>query len=336
MWQTYTMKRQTQQWHIGIAALICTALTACAEKQPEHSQLSQQPPPATQVASNSETHQSRLSTRARISYADLAALATTEIPAEHTGIGKQKTCKKVIGLKMCGTARWKYTVQRMGEIQIAGQDDFVVINVPMRFFGNAGIGGDVAKVLNLDAMDFAGAMMTQLRLKLDLTENWCPQIKTEASYQWTDAPRLEWAGGIDINLKDKVDEAIAKQLAGLEEKISGAIDCEQFRHSIQTQWKQHSIPLDLPNNNTLFLNIVPNGFSFSGIKTEADKLGLAFTLDAQTNVQNAALETVELSLPALTRSEYQAGSTQFNVLIRAAYSQLQSLAEQQIVGQRFS
>ena len=72
------------------ALLVLLGLSACTEKKPEHSQLSEQPPEATQIANVSVEHQSRFSTRARISYADLTALAEAEIPASNTGNGKQK------------------------------------------------------------------------------------------------------------------------------------------------------------------------------------------------------------------------------------------------------
>lgn len=323
-------------WRFATALTSLLAITSCSEKQPEHSQVSQPPPEATQVADVSVEHQSRFSTRARIDYNDLAALAEEEVPEKHEGTGKQKTCKRVLGLKVCGNARWKYTVQRQGPISITGQDDYVVLGVPMRFFGDAGIGGDVARALNLNAMDFAGAMNMQIRLKLDLNSDWCPVIDTDVSYEWTQTPKLEWTAGIDFNLKDKVDKAIAKQLASMQNLAANAVDCEEFRNNIQSQWKQYSIPIDIPNSDTLYLNIEPNGFSFSGIRTEQDKLGLAFSLDAQTSVQPQALETESLALPALTRTEYQAGDTRFNVLIRASYTQLQALASEKIVGQTFS
>lgn len=212
------MNQRPCQWPARCVIVLCTALIACAEKPPEHSQLSEAPPPATQTAAASAVHQSRLSTRARINYSDLVALADTEVPAEHSDNGRQKICKKVIGIKMCGNARWVYTVAREGPIQISGQDDFVIINVPMRFFGDAGIRGDVAKVLKINSMDFSGALNAQLRLKIDLNEDWCPKILTEVTYQWTVEPRLEWVAGIDVNLKEKADKAIRKQLAGLEQK----------------------------------------------------------------------------------------------------------------------
>jgi len=330
------MRSLHSQHTCGALLLACSFTMACTEKVPEHTQLSQQPPTATQVATNSQVYQSSFSTRARIAYSDLASLAEDEVPAEHTDTGRQKICKKVLGLKLCGNARWNYTVLREGEIQISGQDDFVAINLPMRFFGDAGIGGDVAKVLNINAMKFDGAMNAQILLKLDLQEDWCPTVKSDVSYQWTSAPKLEWAAGIDINLEDRLDKAIKKQLSSLQAKAANAIDCQQFRQAIQTQWKQHSIPLDLPGNETMYLNIEPDGFSFSGIKTEADKLGLAFSLDTKTSVQNQALPNETLPLPALSRSEYQAGQTTFNVLVRARYMQLQSIAEEQIKGKTFS
>jgi len=330
------MNQRLCRWRAHWIVALCIVLSACAEKRPEHSQLSKAPPPATLKAVTSTVHQSRLSTRARINYSDLVALAEQEVPAEHTDDGSQKICKKVIALKMCGTARWAYTVAREGQIQISGQDDFVIINVPMRFFGDAGIRGDVAKVLNIDSMDFYGALNAQLRLKIDVNENWCPGLTAKMSYQWTQEPRLEWVAGIDINLKDKADKAIRKQLAGLEQRALDAIDCNQFRESMQAQWKPHNIPLELPDNNAMYLNIVPNRFSFSGVRTESDKLGLAFTLEAQTSVQSTIPATEPQALPALTRSEYVPGSTQFNVLIRAAYSQLTALADQHLTGKEFT
>ena len=329
----------TQKPNIQRAAIILSTvlgIAGCAEKPPEHSQVSQQPPAATQLANQTVEHQSRFSTRARIAYADLAALADEEIPAKHVGDGKQKVCKKVLGLKLCGNARWQYTVQREGNISINGQDDYVILGVPMRFFGKAGIGGDVARALNMNAMDFSGAMNLQLRLKLDLADDWCPVIDTSVSYEWTKAPRLEWTAGIDFNLKDQVDKAITKQLAGLQDMAANAVDCDEFRNTIQSQWKQYSIPIDLPKSDTVYLNIEPNGFSFSGIKTEQEKLGLAFSLDAQTSVQATALATTTLPLPTLSRTNYQAGETRFSVLIRASYAQIESLAAEKIVGQTFS
>lgn len=336
LWQTPQM---TFRYHYALTVaplLLLTVLSACSEKVPEHTQLSERPPQATQVVASPHKSTSRLSTRMRISYADLAALVEEEVPTSHTDVGKQKVCKKILGMKACGNARWEYTVERDGNVDISGSDDYIEINVPMNFFGVAGIGGDVSKLLKLDKLKFNGAMLATLKLKLDLTDDWCPAITTDANYQWTKTPRLKWKGGLNLDMEEKVDDAIDEQLAGLQKRAENAIDCVQFRQSIEEHWTQHSIPLDLPNNDKMYLNIEPSGFSFSGIKTETDKLGLAFMLDAQTSLDGDALEPKPLTLPPLNRSEYETGTTEFNVLIRAAYTQLQSLAEKELVGKTFS
>ena len=317
---------------LGIALL----LVACAEKAPEHSQVSAQPPISDEIASIETVRQSRFATRARISYQDLAALAEAEVPAEHKGDGAKKICKRTLGIKLCGNAKWNYTVQREGAVSVAGENDFVLISVPMRFFGNAGIRGDVAKLLNLDALDFSGAMNVQLRMKFDLAENWCPLIETDMQYTWTKEPRLEWTAGMGMNLKDQLDKAIRKQMGGLQERAQNAIDCDAFRETIQTQWRKQSIALDLPQTDTLYLNIEPTAFAFSGIKTEEDKLGLAFTLDAETIVQPQPVTAQTLALPIVSRTEYQAGTTHFTILIRAAYSQLEVAATERLVGETFT
>jgi len=319
-----------------VLALPLALVFACAEKEPAHSLVSEAPPPATATADVSMVHQSRFSTRARVAYEDLMTLAEQQVPREHEGVGKQKVCKKALGIKLCGNARWEYVVIREGELEIQGQDDYVTIDFPMRFSGNAGLGGDVSKLLNINAMDFAGAMNTRLLLKLDLADDWCPVIDTNVKYEWTQTPRVEWTAGMGINLQDHLDKAISKQLANLQQMAVDSIDCEQFRESIQAHWRQHSIPLDLPDMETMYLNIEPNGFSFSGIKTEPQKLGLAFALDAKTSLQPQSVEQTSLPLPVVSRTEYEAGLTRFSVLIRAPYVQLQTLAEKQVTGQTFT
>jgi len=82
---------------------------------------------------------------------------------------------------------------------------------------------------------------------------------------------------------------------------------------------------------------VPTGFAFSGMNTESDKLGLSFTLEAQTNVESTPLQNTDpLILPPVTRSDYAIGQTRFNVLIKADYNKLQALAAPHLIGQTFT
>ncbi len=322
---------------ISLCSTALVYLSACSEKPPEHTQVSQQPPTATNHANTSVKHTSYFSSRARINFDDLALLAETEVPAKHSDSDKKRICKRVLGIKLCGTANWVYNVNRDGPVKVSGLDNNIHIDIPMSFDGTAGIRGDVAKVLQMDAMDFSGSLNAKLILHLDIAENWCPVIKPQINYAWTKTPRLNWAAGIDFNLQDKLDKAINKQLASLQENVLQSIDCSEFRKKINEQWKPHSLALDLPDTDTVYLHIVPTAFSFSGMKTESDKLGLSFTLEAQTHVDAMAIQNTEpLILPPVTRTEYAVGETRFNVLIKADYGKLQSLAEPHLVGQTFT
>lgn len=321
-------------------SLCCAALvllSACAEKEPEHSQISQKPPAAIRHADAGVKHTSFISSRARVNFDDLALLAETEVPTTHSDSDTKRICKRVLGIKICGTANWVYNVNRDGPVMVSGLENNIHIDIPMSFDGTAGIRGDVAKVLKMDAMDFAGSLNAKLILHLDIAENWCPVIKPQINYEWTKTPKLNWAAGIDINLQDRLDKAINKQLATLQKTVLDSIDCSEFRQQINEQWKPHSLALDLPNADTVYLNIVPTGFSFSGMNTDADQLGLSFTLEAQTNVESSPIQNTELLiLPPVTRKEYGIGETRFNVLIKADYAKLQALAEPHLLGKTFT
>ena len=322
---------------LALCSVSVVLLSACAEKEPEHTQISQKPPAANRLADAGMKHTSFISSRARVSFEDLALLAEAEVPASHSDADTKRICKRVLGIKICGTANWKYNVNRDGPVQVSGLDNNIHIDIPMSFDGTAGIRGDVAKVLKMDAMDFAGSLNAKLILHLDLAENWCPVIKPQIQYAWTKTPRLNWAAGIDINLQDRLDKAINTQLAALQETVLQSIDCSKFRQQINEQWKPHSLALDLPNTDTVYLNIVPTGFAFSGMNTESDKLGLSFTLEAQTNVESTPLQNTDpLILPPVTRSDYAIGQTRFNVLIKADYNKLQALAAPHLIGQSFT
>ncbi len=355
LWQTDGMLYRTNFNRLATLApllLLSAALISCAEKEPEPIVLSERPAAINELTSsdaasdassdnsiekfNTEIQQSKISTRTRISYADLESLLEKSIPATHTDVDQKKICKRVLGIKLCGTANWNYTIVREDSVNIKGEDNFVVLTTPMRFSGQGGISGDVAKVLALDALDFKGALNIVARLHFDLDESWCPVVTTNVQYQWTENPKVKWAAGIDFNVKEQIDGELTKQLAGLQEKVNAEIDCEKFRTQISEQWKSHSIKLDLPQAQSSYLNFFPTGFSFSGINTEQDHLGIAFTLDAETIVQAEAVIETREALPPVKRNPYQPGFTRFDIVIHADYEQLHALASPSLTGKTFT
>ena len=282
------------------------------------------------------SHISQIGIRTQISYTDIAALVESELPQVQSGKGQKQLCDRVLGIKICGTTQWQYSVERSEEVNIGGHHDQVIITLPLNFKGKVGLQGDIARLLNIEEMDFDGALQARIYMGFDLSADWCPIINSHIEYHWTQSPRIEWIAGVDFNLQEKLDSVIAKQLEKLEDTIADSIDCQRFRNDMATHWRSYSIMLDIPSMQEMYLNLVPTSFAFSGMHTNTKKIGMAFLLEATSTLQATPIPEQIRELPSLRKVEYQSGKTVFNLLIRTNYSQLHELAAPAIVGKSFS
>lgn len=282
------------------------------------------------------TSTSDIGIRARISFEDLTTLVTNEMPDTHSGTGRKRECKRVLGIKLCGTGVWTYTVARQAPPTITGIDDKAIIQIPLEFNGTAGMQGDVAKALKLSKLDFNGAMNATVRLGFNLNPDWCPVFSTEVEYEWLKNPKVAWAAGLEFDIRDQLDKAIREQLESLSETLNSKVDCEAFRANLSEHWRSYSFPLNITENETAFLNLEPTGFAFSGLRTEPDRFGVTFVLSSNTTVETAMGELISNELPPLKRVDYTPGVTTFNVLLRLDYDQLQRIAAPTLVGRTFN
>ncbi len=263
---------------------------------------------------------SQLGVRLRVDYDDLVQVIETSLPASQTDTGKKKICKKVIGFKACSTVVWDYTLNRTGNVSVtpdAFETERVRIAFPFEFAGTAGLRGELAKVLGLNSVDFDGALDISISTALDIAGDWCPQVTATVDYTWSRSPRVEWAGGLDFNVKKLVDDQLQKKLNDIDDMLASAIDCQRIQEEILAEWQPRSLPLDLgldsivtsssgsstdahteTNTNEaqaltlqpLYLNLTPQGAAFSGIKTEAEALGFTLQLDSLISVDAVAVQ----------------------------------------------
>lgn len=309
--------------------------------------------------------QSNIGLRLRVSYQDLEAVLASEVPEVQEGTGRKRVCKRVIGIKICGTANWVYTATRTDEISVTGEFDQVRFLVPIRFDGTAGVDGDAAKRLGLNDVDFQGAVAADIGMTLDLDDQWCPVITTDIKYRWTESPKVRWAGGIDIGIQSRLDETIDDQLKDIDERIKESIDCEVFRQQLGEQWRPRSFPIELPSSEAeesaaeeyvqadldtevkdpvasrskagfLYLNLRPQSMQFSGVKTETDRLGVSFVLVSETTVDAEPVADKPIELPVLQRTDYAVGQTSFELPISLPYEVLERFAREEVVGRTFT
>jgi len=282
------------------------------------------------------SRRSQIGLRAKVSYQVFSELIHQHVPAVHEGAGNERKCERVIGIKVCGTADWQFSVRRGNTIQVSGHDDTVVLLMPVEFSGTAGVRGDIARSLGLSNLDFSGALEATIKLGFDLDANWCPTIATDITYAWTQTPKVEWIGGMDVNIKKYLSDEIDKQLSELPEKLRESIQCDQFRAELAKHWRSYSFPLNLTDDQTMHLNLTPQGFRFSGVHTDESHLGVSFVLEANAVAESAPLDSQQLTLPQLRSIEYKPGKLVFELLVRREYKHLQALAEPELIGQTFT
>lgn len=319
LWQTRSMKKQLKTAAAMLSAV--ALLSACGEAAVEKVVVSEKPEPT--VVENDYIQQpSQLGVRLRVEYDDLVRIIETSIPGEQEDTGKKRVCKKVLGFKACSTVLWDYRLRRTGAVSVSAQDqqnDSVRIAFPFEFEGTAGIRGELAKALGLSTVDFDGAVDIATVSKLDIAGDWCPKIQATVDYKWSREPRVEWAGGLDFNVRKLLDSELEKQLKDIDRHLASAIDCEQIRNEVMANWQPRSLPLDLDlalvgvddaetlsaeqagtKDNSIvtttaeaveqmYLNVTPLAAAFSGVKTESDALGFTLQLDSLLSIDSTAV-----------------------------------------------
>lgn len=339
MFKVNTIKRV-----LALLASVATlvALSSCnGDSTP--TQVSEQPDQLSQAVSSQTTARTgRLGIRSRIAYSDIQSLIETSLPNAYPVQDSKRVCKKIFGLKACGTARWNLTVERKGDIAVTGKNQHILVKAPIAFDGVVGIDGGVAKALGLSDFDVGGTVLADIKLGLDIDSNWCPAISVSVDYNWIDTPTAVWRGSVDLSLESVVNDALDKQLSTLEPRINELINCEDFREQLQAQWRSYSFAFDLPvhelpnESSKMHLNFTPSAFSFSGLHTDDKKLGLGFAIDGVTVFEPQAVALKTIPLPPLEKIAYQNSRSEFDILFRATYTQLEQIIQPSVQGKTFT
>ncbi len=328
--------------------LAVMALSGC-QREPDAVQVSERPDAAGEsTPQRVQAGTSRFGLRARVSYADIEAIAAEKLPGDYPVAGEKRVCKRLLGIRVCGTALWDLLIEQTAPLAVSGSDGQIIASAPLRFSGVVGIRGTAARTLGLSQIQVSGALLSTVTSSVQMRADWCPQLQVEADYRWSEKPRALWRGKLDFDIQDIVNDALDRQLAELQPRLNDSIDCARFRQQLTERWHSYSFALDIPTNpgqndtpsdagsQQLHLNIVPTGFAFSGIHTETDSLGFGFELAGTTVVDSHALQPETLQLPPLRKVDFKASRTDFDLLLRADYDQLESVISPMVLGRAYS
>lgn len=322
---------------VGLALAAATLAGCRGERDPT---LVSEPPAALgdDAVARLEPRPGRLGIRARVAYEDIEAIAAEVLPETRRERGERRLCKRVLGLRLCGDARWDVVLRRTGALAVAAAgESAVALTLPLALDGEVGIDGRVAGALGLHSLDVRGAARATAQVSLDLDERWCPRLDVTLDHVWTERPELGWAAGIDIDLGDRLDRLIEAELRRLPARLDAAIDCERFRERLGAYWRGYRIPLSLPDAPEATLDLTPIAFGFSGIRTEPTALGIGLVLEATSVVHEGAEDAfgARPPLPPLERIDYGTGRTSFELLVRVGYERLEALVAPALLGRTF-
>ena len=306
----------------GFVTALAFFVSACGEqsqKAPDSVTLTEKPRQSASLVQAVPTA-SQFSVRFRVPHQDLLTVLEKNIPQSRKDEGRERVCKKVLGINACSTVKWNYELRRTGDVSLDSGGDSLILGFPFEFDGTAGIKGDLAKVLGLSAIDFDGAMDLQVDASIDVGGDWCPRIASDIDYQWVRQPRVEWVAGLDFKVTKLLDNQLRKEFESMDERLAGVIDCEQIRADLARVWQTQSYPLEIDSavsfvgesvisdvvdtvtdsvsstaesgnaaTNLLHLNVVPLAAAFSGVLDDDDHLGVALRLDAQISLDSEPL-----------------------------------------------
>ena len=245
------------------------------------------------------TKPSSFSVNIRLPFDELSVRANQAAPKTYQGhgVGKRK-CKRIIGIKTCGTPEYDYVVKR-GEISVtAGPANSIRLSVPLAISGHGGYQGKGAKLFGLQSKQFKASLQAVSDISLTVANNWCPQPTIRADFEWIEGAKIELFRGVWVGVRSMVEPRLKEKIAELSNSVAKQIDCEDIRRKLQTVWTKHSWPIQIgdtkePNH----LNISPEQIGFSGLVVDRQAVNFAVHLVADARISATPANTDPMPLP---------------------------------------
>lgn len=117
--------------------------------------------------------------------------------------------------------------------------------------------GDGARLLNVDAKNFDGALLARVDFAVSIDDGGCPKLDAKIGYDWTSNPRVEIARGVNVDVTGAIEPRINEKLPELIAAAKGAIDCRKFKSEIGKLYASRTFPVDVPRVGVMHLNVMP-------------------------------------------------------------------------------
>jgi hypothetical protein len=301
------------------------------------SSLFEKPPESGGVASF-ETVPSKLGVLVKVPMDHLSSLVDSNIPKTFSDGGNgNNACKDMpLGIPdVCVGTKYNFSANR-GAVTLTSVDESTIrMELPISFSGQGGFRGAGAELLDVGAKNFNGALLLKVDFKPKINENWCPELNTTMSYEWTSNPTVEIVGGVNVDVKGQVESKFQNKLSDIASKVNGVVDCQKFHNALATAYGSKTFPVNIPSIGDFHINIKPTGIGFSGVKVDSVLVKIATIITANIEAGIAPLVPESIPLPNLQSIDAVPPRMSISLPMRIPYDKLSSVIAESLKNKIF-
>lgn len=166
-------------------------------------------------------------------------------------------------------------VDRRGPLSLSGSNDELRMSLPI----HARISGEalLRETAEADATFFVTAVPS-------ISENWEPDLRVEADFQWDKRPTLELFNFIDVTIGSKVEPKLRAEIDKLIEQIPTLLDNLNIREEVEILWEEIQLPIQVLADPNVYFTYSPTSVGFSGITFIENRLMAVVKIDGHTSV----------------------------------------------------
>lgn len=297
------------------------------------------PPPIGTATATPQVLESSIGVTVVLPYKALAQRANAATPRKFSGSGKgpDKCVAHLFGhCNLHVGTKYDYNVVR-GSIGVSqGPNNTIRVSVPIKISGHGGFRGTGADLTKLRAKRFEARLLAYADIGFSVTPNWCPQPTAHAGFQWIKGARVEIVGGVWVGISGHIQKSLRAAIQNMGNQAAASLNCDAVRRQIQSVWMARAYPLSLKDvKSPLFLDVTPDSFGYSGLRTTQTSARLDFRLNAKLSVTDVDHRPREIALPAVQTIAFAPGVVHLAVPVVVSYESIVRLLQNRLGGHTF-
>jgi hypothetical protein len=211
------------------------------------------------------------------------------------------------------------TVTR-GAMGLSGSGEDIFVTLPLHAVISA---KDVGGILRQETA--TADARVRARVRLDVAPDWILKGRIAISYDWLDAPHIDFLGH-RIEFTSKADDKLKGVVAQLERELPGELAKLRLREQVAKAWRSAFTSISLNNANPpVWMRITPQVPTYGGYAIVGTQLRLRLGVKAATDtfIGPRPADPAPAPLPNFIRSDTRPSAILFAIPVIADYAQLE-------------